>query len=238
MFLRLLFAIFVWLQALQAFGAYTVVIGPNLLSWHIYSAEISPPASPYNRLKHFGVWVTDLLGSSCQNTRNQILVRDSAKEVEYLDRRQCFVETGVWEDPYTNRLFTKADHLQVDHVVPLKNAYDMGAWTWGNNRRCLFANYMGNDFHLRAVSAIENMIKQAAGPESYIPPNSRHVCQYLKEWLKIKLIWNLKMTMPEANSIRTHIQDYRCNPQDFKVTQAFVNQQRALIQKQQGKCQI
>jgi hypothetical protein len=222
----------------SALAEYVSIVGPNLLKWTVYSANIQPPAVAYNRLHHFGVWVTDLTGKSCQNTRNQVLSRDSVKDVEFADKRQCYVSQGVWEDPYSNQLFTDSFSLQVDHMVPLKNAYDMGAWTWGENRRCLFANYMGNNFHLKAVSALENMIKQSSAPDTYLPPNVRYVCEYLKDWLQIKLIWKLKMTSRESNAILNQIHDYHCDKDSFKVSQKFITEQRALILKLQPRCVI
>ena len=43
--------------------------------------------------------------------------------------------TGEWLAPYSNTIVTDPGRLDVDHMVPLGNAHDSGAWQWSANRR-------------------------------------------------------------------------------------------------------
>ena len=73
-------------------------------------------------------------------------------------------------------------------VVVLKNSYENGAWRWDYQKRCLYANFMDNDFHLLAVLNKDNRKKGDKGPDKFMPSNPSFACEYLSIWLKIKLL--------------------------------------------------
>ena len=135
----------------------------------------------------------------CQNTRTEVLIRDSFSVK--LSKDGCKVLTGVWLDPYTGNLYTDPKALDVDHVVPLKNAHDSGAHSWSKEKRRQYANYMGYADHLLAVSAVENRRKGARGPDGYLPPNPAYLCSYIKIWSSIKVSWDLAVTDSERQVI-------------------------------------
>ena len=126
--------------------------------------------------------------------------------------------SGTWKDDYTGQTFTKREDIQIDHVVPLKNAYISGAYKWNFKSRCLYANYLGYDFHLKSVNGIENMKKGDKSPERYMPPNPEYACKYIRYWLTIKFLWNLKMTTAEADGINKLLKDNKCNLAGFRVS--------------------
>ncbi len=206
----------------------------NLLHW-IERLSSLEESEPYHRLYHFGRWINDPTDDTCYNTRGRVLQRDSKIPVVSLDRR-CKIDKGLWSDPYTNSQIEKAREVQIDHVVPLKNAYISGAYRWSKRERCLYANYMGNTFHLMSVSSRENMSKGDRHPGRYLPPEENYRCDYLKAWLKIKLIWGLTLSIDEAQGIQDVMQAYRCHRGGFKMTIEELRHQRSSIRQTDYVC--
>jgi hypothetical protein len=198
----------------------------DLLKWVQHKPAAAVVAEPYDRKKHFGTWINDPTDDNCYNTRAQILIRDSQAPVQFKPSNPCSVEAGVWKDPYSAQEFKAADEIQIDHMVPLKNAYISGAWKWNAPKRCLYANFRANDFHLLAVSNHENMSKGDNSPDEYLPSNQKHICQYLENWLKIKLIWALEMSPAEGKAIQENIQQYGCDPKRFQMTDSELSKER------------
>lgn len=207
----------------------------NLLNFEHHKETFGRTAEAYQRLKHFGTWLRD--SQRCMNTRAYVLIRDSQEEVSYsAGGAGCSVATGVWHDPYTNNIYTKASDIQIDHVVALKNAYVSGASKWSNQHRCLYANFLGNDFHLMSVDGPENMKKSAKGPEKYMPPNSAFQCEYLQAWVRIKLIWELGLNPNEAETVQRLAKDNNCEGKGFIYSAVELQKQRAYIQNNLSIC--
>jgi len=156
---------------------------------------------PYDR-SLYRHWID--ADKDCQNTRAEVLIRDDDDHVVRFETdRRCRVVAGTWHDPYTGRTFYDASRVQIDHVVPLKNAHLSGAWTWDRARRKKYANYLGYRNHLLTVSASENRKKGAKGPDLYLPPNVAFHCEYVRSWLEIKKRWGLGIPRPELVAIKT-----------------------------------
>ena len=99
----------------------------------------------------------------CQDARNEVLIAESRTAVAYRTDRKCRVAAGEWLAPYTNTIVTDPGRLDVDHMVPLGNAHDSGAWQWSANQREQHANYLEHPQHLIAVTASANRSKGARG---------------------------------------------------------------------------
>jgi hypothetical protein len=208
----------------------------SLLKWALHNTTAPAPTQPYNRLFHFGRWINDPTDETCYNTRSKVLIRDSAAPVSFRPQNHCVVERGAWNEPYTGQRIMDSQAIQIDHMVPLKNAYISGAWQWNYRTRCLYANFMGNKFHLISSSGTENMRKGDRGPDMYLPPATGYRCQYLEDWLKIKLIWKLHMTQSEVAAIHAEIQRDHCDLRSFVVSQSLLKAQRAEIFNHQELC--
>lgn len=206
----------------------------NLLQLQHIEREFPYPDVPYNRKNQFGTWIQDTEGS-CLNTRAKVLVRDSKTNVNYRPSG-CSVQSGRWDDPYSGKQFTSADDIQIDHFVPLKNAYMTGGHEWNQNKRCLYANYMGNEFHLLSVSGKENLRKSDNTPSQYMPKNFSYACVYLKQWLEVKVIWALRITPKEAAAIHTKVDQNNCDENDFVISSQFVSDQRRFMQDNADLC--
>jgi len=186
-----------------------------LLRWKKIAEQPSDPAEPYNRKKHFGGWKR--IPKTCMNVRAHILIRDSTTEVG-LRPSGCTVDSGTWNDPYTGQVFTSAEDLDIDHFVPLKNAYISGGWKWDREKICRYGNFMKNKYHLIPSYKSENRRKSDLTPADYLPPNPKFLCEYAIRWLKIKTIWGLVMMPPEAAAIQKVIRENNCDPKSFEMT--------------------
>jgi hypothetical protein len=207
----------------------------NLMSWNHHNEELVDPAVPYDRKKQYGTWVRDPREKNCYNTRARVLIRSSDTPVNF-SANGCTVTGGQWHDPYSNRQYTQASDIQIDHVVPLKNSYVSGAWKWDTSKRCLYANFMSNEFHLLAVNGPDNMKKGDRTPEKFMPPNRAYSCSYLTIWLKIKLIWNLAMTPSEAHAISELVKQNQCDPSMLAMTSQDLSKQRQGILDNMNLC--
>jgi hypothetical protein len=201
----------------------------NLLSWILHEEPRPMPSEAYMRKEHFGRWINDPTDESCMNTRAKVLVRESEEEVTFRNEKQCVVASGKWLDRYSNTEFTSSREIQIDHMVPLKHAYMSGAWAWDYKTRCLFANYLGYNNHLVPASVRENTSKGDRAPDKYLPSELSYRCQYIKDWLAIKLIWKLNLTADEAQAIHEVIENYHCRPSDFQVNPQELKSQRQQI---------
>lgn len=191
------------------------------------------PLEKYDRLKHFGAWKNPESGS-CLDTRGLVLKRDSSVDVA-IDTH-CKIISGNWFDPYTQNHFFRARDVQIDHLVPLKNAYMTGGYSWTPQQRCLYANFLGSKTHLIPVKAAENLKKGDQSPREYIPPAARYVCTYLRNWLEIKYVWSLRFTPTEVSQIQKEIQNYSCQESDFDVPQEVISQQHNFQEMHKNLC--
>ncbi|MFP5519730.1 MAG: HNH endonuclease family protein [Bdellovibrionia bacterium] len=201
----------------------------SLLKFSQLSQAWGPTREPYQRVKHFRGWLRDWENPSCRNTRALVLKRDSLQQpVEYSDDG-CRVVAGEWEDPFTGLTHYNSNQVQIDHFVPLKNAYVSGADQWSGAQRCLYANFLGNDFHLLSITGYENSRKGDRGPEAYLPPNSSYQCRYVSQWLQIKLLWQLRLNPDEVQAIQKTVRELHCDRKLFEFSKTEIQRLRKLI---------
>lgn len=209
----------------------------QLLSWAFHNTKRPMPSEKYNRQKHFGTWIEEVQDEDCYNIRNEVLIRDSNRPVRFAASNPCRVESGQWFDVYSGETLNSAEDIQIDHVVALKNAYDSGAYSWNWKLRCLYANFMGHDVHLLAVSGRENQQKSDKSPEHWMPTDQRYACQHLQNWLAIKFVWNLNLSQTEATAIAGLVKKYRCHPRMFQPAKSEMAEIRAIASSQLNLCQ-
>ena len=165
---------------------------------HVTVSAVPATLPDYDRhdWKHW----TDADGD-CQNARNEVLIAESQTRVAYRTDRKCRVAAGEWLAPYSNTIVTDPGRLDVDHMVPLGNAHDSGAWQWSANRREQYANYLEDPQHLIAVTASANRSKGARGPDQWKPEDRTYWCQYAVDWITIKSTWELTVTQQEHTAL-------------------------------------
>jgi hypothetical protein len=149
-----------------------------------------------DRTRYFGVW-TDT-NRDCQNTRQEVLIQESKTALAYTSRG-CTASSGRWVTSWDNRIHTYASTVQIDHTVPVHEAWGSGARYWSQARRVAFYNDLGDARSLSAQTAALNSAKQARGPESWMPPANR--CAYIGEWIAVKIRWGLRVDSVEKAAL-------------------------------------
>jgi hypothetical protein len=153
----------------------------------------------YNRTLFGSSWIdTD---RDCQNTRAEVLIAESRVAVAFTSPTDCTVATGDWLDPWSGAQLTSARALDIDHTVPLANAWRSGAWAWTTEQRRAYANDLTDVDHLVALALGENRSKGDGGPEGWKPPNPGTWCEYARDWTGIKAKWNLTASPAEWSAL-------------------------------------
>jgi hypothetical protein len=163
--------------------------------------EVAPPGpmSGYSRDK-FRHWskASDFGWNPPQvscDAREAALIRDG-EDVEV--GSGCKVTSGTWYDPYTDRTYSDPQDLDIDHVVPLANAWRSGAPSWTDEQRERYAN---DPDVLLSVEDNANQEKGDKGPESWKPPNEAEWCDYAERWVDIKAKYDLSVNEQEKEML-------------------------------------
>lgn len=135
------------------------------------------------------------------DTREEVLKAES--KVKANTGKGCEILSGLWLSPYENKTFTKASQLDIDHMVPLKEAWESGASYWSSQERELFANDLGFKDSLIAVSASTNRSKGDRDPSEWKPSNMVFTCQYAVAWVSVKYRWSLSVDQAEYSSLKS-----------------------------------
>ncbi|WP_040479504.1 HNH endonuclease family protein [Longispora albida] len=115
--------------------------------------------------------------------------------------KNCKVTAGRWRSPYDDKQHTAASDLDIDHMVPLANAWRSGANEWDNDRRGEFAN----DLDRPQLFAVTNSVNRAKGdqdPSQWKPPNRSYWCEYAVNWIAVKKHWALSVTSAERDALK------------------------------------
>lgn len=139
----------------------------------------------YNR-EDWGSWIDE--DRDGLYTRDEVLAEESLIKPVISNNKVVY---GKWFDKYTGKYFTNPNDLDIDHLVPLKNAYISGASNWSKRKKNRYYNYLKSDNHLIAVSKSANRNKSDKSPVEWLPPNEEYQCEYVREWYKIKVDWGL-----------------------------------------------
>lgn len=134
------------------------------------------------------------------NTRQEVLIRDSIVEPTIkCTKSNCAVTSGLWLCPYTNKLYTNPKLLDIDHVVPIKEAYRSGAKHWSKEKFIRFANDPEN---LLVVDAKANRSKGDKEPSVWPKfKDSLYWCEdYVRLYLQIKAKYNLDIDYKDSCS--------------------------------------
>jgi hypothetical protein len=135
-------------------------------------------------------------GSNC-DIRDSVLKRDGTK----VKVSGCNVVAGTWVSVYDGEKITDPSKVDIDHVVPLANAWRSGANTWTTEQRGDFANDM-DDPQLVAVSAASNRSKGDQDPSTWKPEQTDSWCQYAQDWIVVKSQWKLTVTTKEKAELK------------------------------------
>ncbi len=139
------------------------------------------------------------------HTRNEVLIAEAVMAPAVDDR--CRLSGGLWYSYYDDQYIDNARSLDIDHLVPLAEAWDSGAREWDADRREAYANDLGNEISLIAVTASSNRSKADKDPAEWMPPSASAACQYAYEWISVKTRWELSIDQTEADALAAIIAD-------------------------------
>jgi hypothetical protein len=131
------------------------------------------------------------------NTREMVLQRDGTNVVVDWS---CAAISGSWYSPYDGATWRAASDVDIDHVVPLSNAWRTGARSWTTAKREAFAN---DRYHPQLIAVTDN-VNQAKGdlsPDQWKPPLTSYWCTYAKMWVASKYEWGLWVTSTERSAL-------------------------------------
>ncbi|WP_449284419.1 HNH endonuclease family protein [Marinobacter sp. PE14] len=128
----------------------------------------------------------------------EALISQSTRRPMFASADRCRVISGRWVSPYTGNVIQDASQIDVDHIVPLKFAWEHGADSWSQQKREQFSN---NPVNLWSVEAGLNRSKGAQSPTEWLPPSGQ--CQYISRFLRIIKLYNLQLGAEETPQYET-----------------------------------
>ncbi|MEV6895993.1 HNH endonuclease family protein [Amycolatopsis sp. NPDC051372] len=194
----------------------TVLVGVTLLGGTMVGiADATPPGIPsattakselagltvkadgsltgYSRDK-FPHWIQQ--GNNC-DTREVVLKRDGTNVVT---NSSCTATSGKWVSPYDGATWTAASDVDIDHVVPLADAWRTGASSWTTAQRQAYANDL-SDPQLIAVTDNVNQEKGDRSPDQWKPPSTGYWCTYARMWVAVKSKFKLTVNSAEKSAL-------------------------------------
>ncbi|WP_329328998.1 HNH endonuclease family protein [Streptomyces luteogriseus] len=146
----------------------------------------------------FPHWITQ---SGACNTREVVLKRDGT-DVE--QNSSCAATSGSWYSVYDGATWTAASDLDIDHLVPLAEAWDSGAGSWTTSRRQSFANDLTRP-QLIAVTDNVNQSKGDQDPATWMPSRTAYRCTYVRAWVQVKYYYGLSVDSAEKSALQNYL---------------------------------
>ncbi|WP_405612849.1 HNH endonuclease family protein [Streptomyces sp. NBC_00076] len=146
----------------------------------------------------FPLWITQ---SGTCNTRETVLKRDGSSVVT---DSACAATSGSWYSQYDGATWTAASDLDIDHLVPLAEAWDSGASGWTTARRQAFAN----DLTRPQLIAVTDNVNQAKGdqdPATWMPSRTAYRCTYVRAWVQVKYYYDLSVDSAEKSALTNYL---------------------------------
>lgn len=175
----------------------TPVSGATARSYLAQLTVTSEDRTGYNR-DLFPHWITQ---SGACNTRETVLKRDGSGVVT---DSSCAATSGSWYSPYDGATWSAAADVDIDHLVPLAEAWDSGADSWTTSRRQSFAN----DLTRPQLIAVTDNVNQAKGdqdPATWMPSRTAYRCTYVRAWVQVKYYYGLSVDSAEKSALTGYL---------------------------------
>lgn len=164
-------------------------------------------ATGYKREAFMRSWPK--VGGGCD--LRDVIARRDATDIIWSTSRPCHPTAGVVWDPYTGQTLPLG-RADVDHVVPLKDAWAKGA----RDDTCTTTKTLDTCAKVRAaiatdpdnlllVSAAKNRAKQDADMATWLPPNKSYRCTYAVKIITIKHRYHLWTTPAEHQVLNNYL---------------------------------
>ena len=185
-------------------GVVALVGVPSVAHAESYSAPLSTaisdlPVATESRTGYsrdlFNHWI-DADGDGC-STRSEVLISEADDPVTV--GSGCSLSGGRWYSYYDAVSQTSASALDIDHMVPLAEAWDSGASSWTSSTRQAYANDLGDARSLVGVTAGENRSKGDQDVADWLPDHEQ--CRYLREFVAVKHRWRLTVDSLEKSAM-------------------------------------
>jgi hypothetical protein len=144
----------------------------------------------------FPHWI--IISGNC-DTREVVLQRDGT---DVTTGSNCAATSGTWFSPYDGATWTAASDVDIDHIVPLAEAWRSGASSWTTSKRQAFANDL-DDPQLIAVTDNVNQSKGDQDPSTWKPPLTSYYCTYAEMWIGSKSQWDLTLQSSEKSELQS-----------------------------------
>ncbi|MDF3142148.1 MULTISPECIES: HNH endonuclease family protein [unclassified Streptomyces] len=196
---------------LRSLAAAALLVLPVIVSAPAHAAQTLPLAEAVanlpvatesrdgysrNKFRHWNAG--DDPADGC-NTRAEVLLHEAVTPPTV--GPGCRLTGGSWFSYYDTTVVTSASGLDIDHMVPLAEAWDSGASAWTAQRREAYANDQGAAPSLVAVTARSNRSKADQDPADWLPPAADVHCRYAAEWVGTKLRWSLAVDEAELGAL-------------------------------------
>lgn len=179
-------------------GVPAVPAGPaTALVDRLRVAGADPEAGGYRRDAFGEGWDYDP-ESGC-NTRERVLIEESRTPPTIGER--CKPLAGDWVSAYDGVATHDPADLEIDHLVPLADAWRSGAARWTPARREAFANDLDDPATLMAVTTRANRSKGDSAPHEWLPPDAVSRCAYVADWVRVKARWGLTVAPAEKAAL-------------------------------------
>lgn len=152
-------------------------------------------SSGYSRDK-FPHWITQ---SGACNTREVVLKRDGTNVTQ---DSSCAAVSGSWYSEYDGATWTAASDLDIDHMVPLAEAWRSGASSWTTAQRQAYANDLTRP-QLIAVTDNVNQSKGDKDPAKWLPSRAAYKCTYARAWVHVKHYYDLTVDSAEKTALQS-----------------------------------
>jgi hypothetical protein len=160
-----------------------------------------------NLFKH---WI-DVDKNGC-NTRYEVLIAEAIVKPKV--GAGCYLTGGRWRSSYDGKIFTNPTGLDIDHMVPLAEAWRSGAWAWTATQRMDFANDLEDPRSLLAVTASLNRSKGDRDVAGWLPKRAQ--CNYISNWIAVKWRFDLTVDPIEGEFLQSKITS-------CKITNVVIN---------------
>lgn len=166
----------------------------------LLSLQVAPESSEGYDRDLFPHW--DYLGDDC-DVRDRVLVSEARGGPS--TGASCPVGRGRWFSAFDGVTVRDPSELDVDHMVPLAEAWASGAADWTTAVREAFANDLGYRGSLIAVTASSNRSKGDQDPAEWLPPRTSYRCTYISTWIAVKWRWRLSVDSAEQAALRVQV---------------------------------
>ncbi|KAF8608040.1 hypothetical protein BDV93DRAFT_434777 [Ceratobasidium sp. AG-I] len=146
----------------------------------------------------FPTW--DIISGKC-DTRETVLIRDGTNAVT---DSSCASKSGTRVSPYDNATWIASSDVDIDHLVPLKEAWVSGARDWTTARREALANDLTRP-QLLAVTDSVNESKGDRDPAKWMPPLASYYCTHIQAWITVKYYYELTIDSAEKTALANYL---------------------------------